>query len=265
MRNTLLHGFARLGLTLALGLLVTLPVRGTSFDTNSTDLWWNPSESGWGVQLLQEADVIFATMYVYDASNVPTWYVALLNYAGNNQYTGALLATHGPWFGNPSFNPGLVSNRVVGQMTYTLDYVEQGRLSYTVDGVPVSKTIYRMALKDDNYVGEYMLAYKETATGCFNPANNGTQDQALIADVTQGTNFMRLDVTGEGFNCVYVGDYLQSGQFGKTRGTYSCSTGETGNYVLFEMNVNRDDVRGRLTATNNQGCTLSGAFAGLRR
>ena len=128
MRNTLLHGFARLGLTLALGLLVTLPVRGTSFDTNSTDLWWNPSESGWGVQLLQEADVIFATMYVYDASNVPTWYVALLNYAGNNQYTGALLATHGPWFGNPSFNPGLVSNRVVGQMTYTLDYVEQGRL-----------------------------------------------------------------------------------------------------------------------------------------
>ncbi len=41
-----------------------------------SDLWWNPAESGWGIQFVQQRDVIFATLYVYDASGAPVWYVA---------------------------------------------------------------------------------------------------------------------------------------------------------------------------------------------
>jgi hypothetical protein len=77
-------------------------------------------------------------------------------------------------------------------------------------------------------------------------------------------NFMRLATTGSRFSYVYVGDYAQSRQFGSTKGTYSCMTGESGNYD-FEMNVNFADLRGRLSATNHLGCTLSGDFAAFRQ
>lgn len=40
-----------------------------------SDLWWNAAESGWGVTLNQDAGMIFATWYIYDASGSPVWYV----------------------------------------------------------------------------------------------------------------------------------------------------------------------------------------------
>src|SRR3989338_5634061 len=41
-----------------------------------TDLWWNASESGWGVALTQDVGMIFAAWYTYDAAGQPIWYVA---------------------------------------------------------------------------------------------------------------------------------------------------------------------------------------------
>src|SRR5688500_17681657 len=35
--------------------------------TNSTDIWWDPSESGWGLNVIQHSsNVIFATWFSYD-------------------------------------------------------------------------------------------------------------------------------------------------------------------------------------------------------
>jgi len=36
-----------------------------------SDLWWNPSESGWGMQLVRGGEVTFATLFVYDAASRP--------------------------------------------------------------------------------------------------------------------------------------------------------------------------------------------------
>ena len=40
--------------------------------TDISDLWWIPSESGWGVQFVQEELTIFATMFVYGPNGQPT-------------------------------------------------------------------------------------------------------------------------------------------------------------------------------------------------
>ncbi len=40
------------------------PVWATSFTTDQSDLWWNPNESEWGMQLVHRGSVIFATMFV---------------------------------------------------------------------------------------------------------------------------------------------------------------------------------------------------------
>ena len=36
----------------------------TAFSADQSDLWWNRGESGRGVQLVQRASLIFATMFV---------------------------------------------------------------------------------------------------------------------------------------------------------------------------------------------------------
>jgi hypothetical protein len=35
------------------------------------DIWWNPNESGWGLQLSQSNTTLFATLYVYDDATFP--------------------------------------------------------------------------------------------------------------------------------------------------------------------------------------------------
>ena len=46
--------FKRHAAALVASFLVSLPAGATNFGTDYTDLWWNPSESGWGVNLIQD-------------------------------------------------------------------------------------------------------------------------------------------------------------------------------------------------------------------
>jgi hypothetical protein len=73
--------------------------RATTFTTDESDLWWNPNESGWGLQVVQTGSVIFVTMFVYDQNNNPLWYTATCTYQGNHVWSGDLYQTSGPWFG----------------------------------------------------------------------------------------------------------------------------------------------------------------------
>ena len=91
----------------------------TSFSTDQSDLWYVPTESGWGMQLVQRDSIIFATLFVYDMNNKPTWYVATLTYQGNLVWNGDLLATTGPWFGAIPFDASTVVVRKVGTMSWT--------------------------------------------------------------------------------------------------------------------------------------------------
>ena len=43
--------------------------------TNFTGLWWNPDESGWGLGVDHQGDIIFGTVFTYDKDGSPTWYV----------------------------------------------------------------------------------------------------------------------------------------------------------------------------------------------
>ena len=49
---------------------------GTARAGQYSDLWWNPQESGWGLNLVQQDETAFVTLFVYDAENRPTWYFA---------------------------------------------------------------------------------------------------------------------------------------------------------------------------------------------
>jgi hypothetical protein len=117
----------------------TTPSSGASF----TDLWWNPSESGWGVSITHHpSGVIFVAWYTYDTNGNPKWYVASECRLAGSTCTGTLYETTGPRMGTP-FNPALVSVRAVGSVTLRFSGPDAGSMSYSVNGITGTKSIVR--------------------------------------------------------------------------------------------------------------------------
>ena len=64
----------------ALACLALLLAPAASATTTSgidhSDLWWNAAESGWGIHVTQQGDVLFAVLFVYDDQQRPRFFVA---------------------------------------------------------------------------------------------------------------------------------------------------------------------------------------------
>ena len=111
---------------------------------NFQDLWWLPGESGWGLNLAHQGEILFATLFTYGQDRNGMWLVGSnLARVGDRVFSGELYRTGGPAFDARPFDPSRVSRTVVGTMTVSFDDAGNGRLTYTVDGVTRSKPIAR--------------------------------------------------------------------------------------------------------------------------
>ena len=84
----------------------------STVSTEITDMWWNPAESGWGVNVILQGDTAFLTFFVYDTGRIPIWYTSdahLQSAASPLTWTGKLYETRGPWFGGPFAPPTTMS------------------------------------------------------------------------------------------------------------------------------------------------------------
>jgi hypothetical protein len=213
----------RLVMSCFLTLLLISPARGTAFSTDNSDLWFAQNEDGWGMETTQRADVMFATLYVYDSQNQPTFFSATLSYSGNNAqgdavWAGDLYQTHGPWFG-AFFNPQQVSYRIGAvdvrdaRHRFGLPQLHGGRGDR-------SKLIRRYTLRYDNYAGSYVGAYKLTQSQCFNSANDGIRRSlGTFSVLSQSSSALTLVANAyQGLTCTYRATIRQFGQFGQSRG-----------------------------------------------
>jgi len=100
-------------------LLPLTSLAANPFTPDASDLWWNPAESGWGVNIIQQSDVLFATFFLYAPDGRARWYVASemrcphvpTDFA--MECGGTLYETTGPVVG-PGFNADAVTRRAVG-------------------------------------------------------------------------------------------------------------------------------------------------------
>jgi len=65
-------------------------------DVNFTDLWWNSTESGWGINVAHQGDTIFAAWYTYSTSGAPLFLVATLHESALATFEGDLYRATGP-------------------------------------------------------------------------------------------------------------------------------------------------------------------------
>jgi hypothetical protein len=230
-----------------------------------TDMWWNPGESGWGLNVILQRDVAFLTFFVYDTTGNPTWFTSDAHLATNGQpvWSGNLYATSGPWFGGP-FSAGNVHVRTVGTATFTIVSLNQATLTYTVDGVAVTKTLERQTWTSEDYSGEYLGGYSVTNSGC-NPINlNGVEENGGSLSVRQNGTAIVLTATTAAATCTYNGTYVQMGKLGQVTGSYSCNNGVQGQFALVELTPTISGFTGRYVG-QNQYCQFSGYLGGVRR
>ena len=111
-----------------------------------TDLWWNPNESGWGLNIVQHPSrTLFAVWYTYAPDGSRTWFVMPSgSWTSPTTYTGPLYTAAGPAADGP-FDPSLVTKTQVGTATLSFTDANDGTWSYTVNGVAGSQFITRQS------------------------------------------------------------------------------------------------------------------------
>jgi len=118
--------------------------------SNVQDLWWAApagAESGWGVNLTQQSDILFATWFTYDAAGAPLWLSATATRTLAGTYTGVLNRTSGPAFNAVPFDPAKVVVTPAGTVTFTFADGNAGTFAYVLDGVAQVKPITRQVFR----------------------------------------------------------------------------------------------------------------------
>ncbi len=97
-------------------------------------LWWNASESGWGINFTQRGNNVFVAWYTYDASGNPKWYVASNCALVGTSCSGSLYEVNGPHFFGVAFNPALAVVTQPGTIQLSFQDTGRGSMTYTLNG-----------------------------------------------------------------------------------------------------------------------------------
>lgn len=239
-----------------------------TWGTDFSDLWWNPSESGWGANVAHQGEIIFMTVFVYGADNRVRWYVApaMASQGGVNSSTfiGTLHETAGPYLGDSTFNPQAVGIRTVGNATLQFGAVEAGVLTYSVDGALVTKAIERQTFRANNLAGTYFGAEVGTVAGC-GTGSAGFENKTELS-VSHSGNAIAIQTTlSSTLSCTYTGTYFQSGRMGQIQGSMNCTNGSQGAFVAAEIEAGHLGFLARYTVDYGSGCIETGRMGGMRR
>lgn len=129
---------------IAVALLLLSPsAMALTVRTPMTGLWWNASESGWGMSLTQQGSTVFAAWYTYDQSGAPSWLVMSNCAVVGSGCSGDIYSVSGGSAPGVAWNgAGKVVTKVgSGTLAFTDD--DSGTFSYTLNGVSGTKNIAR--------------------------------------------------------------------------------------------------------------------------
>jgi len=258
-------------------LAIAMPAVATSYSTDYSDLWWGGiNESGWGVNLIQQNDIIFATAFVYGSDSTAHWYSATLRPVGGSasSYSGALQESRGPWLGNPGFDPKAVTRVDVGSMTVAFSGPNSGSLNYSVNGVQVSKQITRLSFANNNISGIYIGGMVGRSSGCSGVAAGQVSVFDNLTVTQNGTSVtMRVDFnqggTGTSSVCTYTGTLSQAGRLSAINGgTYNCTVGGTavnsGTFSLSGLDAGVNGFSASYSGQDQYCSSYIGRFGGVR-
>jgi hypothetical protein len=237
-----------------------------------TGIWFVPAESGWGVNLVQQNQTLFVTLFVYGTDNRPLWLVGpdvsftSTDTSGASTFTGTLFQTSGPYFGAASFDPGAVGLSQVGTLSLRFTSPGAAQLTYGVNGVNVTKSIVPQTFRVNNLTGLYLggASAAPATPSCTLPLPAG--DPTLVAfDMAQSGTSITIQLQNPALaTCTLVGTVTTFGKLADVSGTYTCSAGPGGQFAIRRLEAGIDGFSGSYIPLSSPGCagaavTIGGA------
>jgi hypothetical protein len=226
------------------------------------DLWFPANEAGWGLNLIEQGDSMFATLFVYDSQGRARWYSAsqLRRQSGGAiAWNGELYESTGPYFGT-SFNASAVTRRQVGTMSFFVNESGAGQLTYSVDGTTVTgKFVQRFAFRRNDLSGSYkgMLVMRQD-----DPRGQSYDDAEFTIDDRGDEVVMNMKVF-TGPTCTYTGPSIQIGSLRSIAGTHTCG----GTFRMDNIQVSANGLTSTFQgpAGHISGLITNGHLSGARR
>lgn len=115
---------------------------------NFSDLWWNPTEAGWGLTLAHQGDVIFVLWYTYGEGGRDQWIIAAtLVKQSDGSFVGALQQpSSGIALAQISGPATTFPVPEVGTAGLSFSDGETGSFNYTIGAVTQTKAIQRFVI-----------------------------------------------------------------------------------------------------------------------
>jgi hypothetical protein len=208
-------------------LLLFVPMMVAAQGTSYDDMWWNPVEPGWGVNVVQQDNVLYLTWFIYATDGAPTWVTSDMRTTNGTTFTGNVYGVTGAAYNAPIFSAG--PPRTVGSASFILTDANHGTLTYSIDGVSVSKAVQRFAFSTIDLTGSY--------EGLIAPGSVTTTDATTFTVTVQG-NAVRIeeDAFFSG-TCIRDGMFSQYGSRIAASGTYQCSDFATGTWKSDDLSL----------------------------
>lgn len=240
--------------------------KATRYGTDFTGLWWNASENGWGVNLIQQSNILFATLFVYGPNNQPLWLVGpnVVDSTGSGVFSGDLFQTAGPVYSG-AFNPGSVVATKVGTITIRFTSSVAGQITYTVNGASVTKNIVPQTWATNNLSGTYIGGMFGAVASCNLPLPQIGASLLTFTVTHSGSNATIVVVDSTNNRCTMTGTVTTYGKQSVVSGNYSCTVGGTGAFAIGNLEAGFFGMTGLYVAASNAGCNASAATIGAAR
>jgi hypothetical protein len=245
-------------------VLLVMPLHAAA--TDYTDIWYLPSESGWGVNLVQSDDFIFATFFVYGPGNAPTWYTAQMYSDANGNFAGNLYSTVGTYFAVP-WDPASLVTTLAGTASFVPSSPYQGTLTYSLTrGPTVTKVIERQTLTTIALGGNYTGGQAGTYSGgsCGTPGGYKENFNLQVLQPGNGSATFQFSYA-TGLACTLSGAITQYGQlYSIPSATYQCSNGLNTTASVGEIQATAQGIAGTYAAPAAAGgCSENAVFAAV--
>jgi hypothetical protein len=210
-------------------LCLSLPATAANY----ADWWWGgPAQSGQGVNVGQQANLVFASWFSYDEQGNGMWLVfsGPLDGAGK-VVQGTLYRTTGPALGT-TFDATKVAAAAVGSGTLMFDDMHHATFVWSVDGMNGRMTLVRQSYGASRIAGDFD-GFTDGTLHCDNmgmamgmgmpmePTDMTLHAQGSLSISVAGGQATGTAAFGSQ-TCAWTGDAVQSGQMVHVTGTAMC-------------------------------------------
>jgi len=233
---------------------------------NYQDWWWNPAQSGMGLNVGQQNESIFVAWFNY-GDDTKASFLTMGGVLNGNTLTGTLYRNTGPAPG-PNYNPAQVKQTAVGTATLTFNSNTDAALTYSYDNKSGSMALQRFSFAEPNLNQAWLALDTYTITNCSNPTFNGSSSGISNVKIQKGTgtNFTMITSLDGKDICTasMVGQY--AGSLLTANGSLVCNGGSASTVTIDDLTIQSSFLNLSYKVTGMQGdrsCIQKGALTGV--